>query len=53
MMMEAELSHEERRQPRLVVQGKNVLWVIGCTINNNYRVEPTTKNLLKIRFLKD
>jgi len=53
IMIEAKLSHEQRTQPRLLTCRNEILWIVGGTINNRYRITEKTKCVLKIEFLGD
>jgi len=52
LMIEAKLPLEEREQPRLLACGPDILWLLGGPINDRYRIDDETRDLLKIKFAK-
>jgi len=50
LMMDAKLTVEQRKQPRLLVLGNDILWTIGCAINDHFKVTPETRQLLRVEF---
>jgi len=50
MMIEARLTYEQRAQPRVLTAGNDILWVIGCPINDDYKIGPDTRNMLRVQF---
>jgi len=53
LMIEQKLSLEQRCQPRLLVCGSDILWLLGSPINEHYKVDEESRTLLKIEFIPD
>lgn len=53
LMIEQKLSLEQRCQPRLLVCGADILWLLGGPIHEHYKVDEESRTLLKIEFIPD
>jgi tRNA(Ile)-lysidine synthase len=49
-MMEAELTREQRLEPRIVACGDAVVWIVGAAIAHPYRITDETKEIVWMRF---
>ncbi len=43
---------EDRRHIPLMLSGNEIIWIVGHRINENYKLEGTTRNLLKVTVKK-
>ncbi len=53
LMIEAKVPLEQRQQPRLLTCGDDVLWLLGCTINDHYKIDEDTQQLLSVQRVRN
>ncbi|WP_251860668.1 tRNA lysidine(34) synthetase TilS [Clostridium sp. Marseille-Q2269] len=46
--IDIKIPREERDRAKLICFGKEIAWIIGCRISNNFKVDENTKNILEI-----
>lgn len=51
--IDRKFSQLKKNQTLLLCQGKEVIWIVGHTINHHYRVLPETNKIVQIQYLID
>ena len=51
IFIDNKIPREERENIPLVAVGNEIIWVVGYYINNNYKIDNSTKKILKLEFM--